>query len=91
MGILLEFFDPIVEGLVVFFEREEVVCFLIDDFRYDGLLRADGIDGDNTAFKMEELEQLWDGGDFLAFSSVAIWPRTRRLLVAQALTVCTIS
>ena len=64
-GFLEEQFHFFVENALVALEGENIITSLLRDLLGDFLLATHGIDGYDTAFDIQDLEQLGDCGDFV--------------------------
>ena len=72
LDVLVDVFDHgIVQGLLVAFERQYKVRFLIDDLRGDRFLRPHRVDGDDGALDVHEPQKLGDCRDSFDFSAQA--------------------
>src|SRR3954447_23310978 len=63
--LLKGFLQIITEVLLVVFNSQDVIRFFADDLSGNVLLTAHRINGDQTAFNIQQVQQSRDGGDLI--------------------------
>ena len=59
--------DGLLQGFLVSFQSQNIVRFAVDNRRRNRFLSAHGVNGDDAAFDVHELQKLRNRGDFVRF------------------------
>ena len=76
-GHLKQVLDVSVEFPLVGLHRQQVVGAAVDDLLGNLGLAAHGVNGDDAPAQLQQRQQLGDGGDFVEWAWVRVWPSTR--------------